>query len=96
MTHCPGRFAGAQRNLLQGACLTADCFIRGKCSPRIIDAHDTVQLGFWSLLYWSLQYCIPIRPEEVADVASYQGGMIISGNIDISRLVDGMCKFLHL
>ena len=93
MSHCPGRFAGAQRNLLQGMCLVGDCFLRGKCSPRMLDCHDTLQIGFWSMLYWSVQYCLPLHPEELADIASFQGGMIISGNIDMSRLATGMCKY---
>ena len=59
----------------------------------MLDCHDTLQIGFWSMLYWSVQYCLPLHPEELADIASFQGGMIISGNIDMSRLATGMCKY---
>ena len=92
MTHCLGRISNPQRNLLMGHCLQGDCFKRGKCSPRLLDAHDTLSIGFWSLFYWSLQYCLPIKDEKLSVVSIQQGGMISSGDIDIRKLLNGLCK----
>ena len=70
-----------------------DCFLRGKCSPRIIDAHDTVGIGFWSIVYWSMQYALPIRAEDFATICKNQGGMIQSGDINIPQLINGFRKY---
>lgn len=92
MTHCLGRISNHQRNLLMGMCLQGDCFVRGKCSPRLLDAHDTLSIGFWSIFYWSLQYCLPIKDEKLNVISVQQGGMISSGDIDIRKMLNGLCK----
>ena len=92
MTHCEGRIAGPSRNLLNGFCLVDNCFLHGRCSPRVLDTHDTIQIGWWSLMYWSLQFAIPIRPEDMQMISEQQGGFIESGDIDIRRFLNGFCK----
>ena len=95
MSHCQGRIAGPSRNLLSGFCLQHDCILRGPCSPRLLDAHETIGIGFWCLAYWSLQYAIPLYPEDLPIISENQGGFIESGNIDIRRLVNGMGMYLN-